>query len=135
MSFYGASHGRTRRRSRPSTDSNECRGRAAVPDTCPSQARGFCARRRGGHHRSQLWTRERSASLKARRADAPKRLISNNDRCASCVAECARVFHAAGALLVLCGRDAGRLQQVVQELTAASSDTKRQVLFYPTFNL
>ncbi|KAF6734518.1 Dehydrogenase/reductase SDR family member 7B [Oryzias melastigma] len=27
--------------------------------------------------------------------------------------ECAKVFHAAGARLVLCGRDAGRLQQVV----------------------
>ncbi|KAM9780357.1 dehydrogenase/reductase SDR family member 7B isoform 1-T1 [Neosynchiropus ocellatus] len=33
--------------------------------------------------------------------------------------ECARVFHAAGARLVLCGRDSGRLQQVVQELTSA----------------
>ncbi|TWW69592.1 Dehydrogenase/reductase SDR family member 7B [Takifugu flavidus] len=32
--------------------------------------------------------------------------------------ECARIFHAAGARLVLCGRDAARLQQVVQELTA-----------------
>lgn len=32
--------------------------------------------------------------------------------------ECARIFHTAGARLVLCGRDAARLQQVVQELTA-----------------
>ncbi|XP_047428770.1 dehydrogenase/reductase SDR family member 7B [Mugil cephalus] len=40
--------------------------------------------------------------------------------------ECARVFHAAGARLVLCGRDAGRLQQVVQELTATSSDARTQ---------
>lgn len=40
--------------------------------------------------------------------------------------ECARVFHAAGARLVLCGRDATRLQQVVQELTASSTDTQRQ---------
>ncbi|XP_029996384.1 dehydrogenase/reductase SDR family member 7B [Sphaeramia orbicularis] len=38
--------------------------------------------------------------------------------------ECARVFHAAGARLVLCGRDATRLQQVVQELTENS--TQRQ---------
>ncbi|KAM7372210.1 hypothetical protein PAMP_009393 [Pampus punctatissimus] len=40
--------------------------------------------------------------------------------------ECARVFHAAGARLVLCGRDAARLQQVVEELTASSTDTQRQ---------
>ncbi|XP_071768034.1 dehydrogenase/reductase SDR family member 7B [Centroberyx gerrardi] len=40
--------------------------------------------------------------------------------------ECARVFHAAGARLVLCGRDAARLQQVVQELTAGSADVQRQ---------
>ncbi|XP_041856131.1 dehydrogenase/reductase SDR family member 7B [Melanotaenia boesemani] len=40
--------------------------------------------------------------------------------------ECARVFHAAGARLVLCGRDAARLQQVAQELTASSTDTQRQ---------
>uniref|UniRef100_A0A3P9KVA6 Dehydrogenase/reductase SDR family member 7B n=1 Tax=Oryzias latipes TaxID=8090 RepID=A0A3P9KVA6_ORYLA len=40
--------------------------------------------------------------------------------------ECARVFHAAGARLVLCGRDAGRLQQVVQELTASTTATQKQ---------
>ncbi|XP_071389454.1 dehydrogenase/reductase SDR family member 7B [Centroberyx affinis] len=40
--------------------------------------------------------------------------------------ECARAFHAAGARLVLCGRDAARLQQVVQELTAGSADVQRQ---------
>lgn len=40
--------------------------------------------------------------------------------------ECARVFHAAGARLVLCGRDATRLQQVVQELTAGSTNTQQQ---------
>lgn len=40
--------------------------------------------------------------------------------------ECARVFHAAGARLVLCGRDAGRLQQVVQELTASSADSQKK---------
>ncbi|KAM8845024.1 dehydrogenase/reductase SDR family member 7B isoform 2-T2 [Spinachia spinachia] len=37
--------------------------------------------------------------------------------------ECARVFHAAGARLVLCGRDAARLQQVVHELTASSTSS------------
>ncbi|XP_037332229.2 dehydrogenase/reductase SDR family member 7B [Pungitius pungitius] len=37
--------------------------------------------------------------------------------------ECARVFHAAGARLVLCGRDAARLQPVVQELTASSTSS------------
>ncbi|XP_030591237.1 dehydrogenase/reductase SDR family member 7B [Archocentrus centrarchus] len=41
--------------------------------------------------------------------------------------ECARVFHAAGARLVLCGRDAARLQQVVQELTASSANTQKQI--------
>lgn len=40
--------------------------------------------------------------------------------------ECARVFHAAGARLVLCGRDAGRLQQVVQELAASSADSQKK---------
>ncbi|KAG7505657.1 hypothetical protein JOB18_036817 [Solea senegalensis] len=40
--------------------------------------------------------------------------------------ECARVFHAAGARLVLCGRDAARLQQVVQELTASSAGTQKK---------
>lgn len=30
--------------------------------------------------------------------------------------ECARVFHAAGARLILCGRDQKRLQEVVEEL-------------------
>ncbi|KAM3598222.1 uncharacterized protein V6R79_015232 [Siganus canaliculatus] len=43
--------------------------------------------------------------------------------------ECARVFHAAGARLVLCGRDEARLQQVVQELTASSAGSQRQT--YP----
>ncbi|TSK77066.1 Dehydrogenase/reductase SDR family member 7B [Bagarius yarrelli] len=32
--------------------------------------------------------------------------------------ECARVFHAAGARLILCGRDQKRLQEVVEELRA-----------------
>ncbi|CAN9505721.1 unnamed protein product [Ophioblennius macclurei] len=40
--------------------------------------------------------------------------------------ECAKVFHAAGARLVLCGRDAGRLQQVVQELTTSPADPKKK---------
>ncbi|XP_072225634.1 dehydrogenase/reductase SDR family member 7B [Leuresthes tenuis] len=40
--------------------------------------------------------------------------------------ECARVFHAAGARLVLCGRDAARLQQVVKELTESAADTQQQ---------
>ena len=47
--------------------------------------------------------------------------------CFFCVAECAQVFHAAGARLVLCGRDAARLQQVVQELTASLTGSGRQV--------
>lgn len=59
---------------------------------------------------------------------AVKCIISNIIRgCTSCVVECARAFHAAGARLVLCGRDAARLQQVVQELTAASTSAKQQV--------
>ncbi|PWA33203.1 hypothetical protein CCH79_00013583 [Gambusia affinis] len=40
--------------------------------------------------------------------------------------ECARVFHAAGARLVLCGRDTARLQEVVQELSGNSGDGQRQ---------
>nr|XP_057904328.1 dehydrogenase/reductase SDR family member 7B isoform X2 [Doryrhamphus excisus] len=40
--------------------------------------------------------------------------------------ECARIFHGAGARLVLCGRDAARLQRVVEELTASATDRKQQ---------
>ncbi|XP_074552370.1 dehydrogenase/reductase SDR family member 7B [Halichoeres trimaculatus] len=40
--------------------------------------------------------------------------------------ECVRVFHAAGARLVLCGRDAARLQEVVEELTASSAGSQKQ---------
>ncbi|XP_057717572.1 dehydrogenase/reductase SDR family member 7B isoform X2 [Corythoichthys intestinalis] len=40
--------------------------------------------------------------------------------------ECAHVFHSAGARLVLCGRDAGRLQRVVEELNANARDGKQQ---------
>lgn len=52
--------------------------------------------------------------------------------------ECARAFHAAGARLVLCGRDATRLQQVVQELTATSASAKQKQTHTPstvTFDL
>ncbi|KAG7252177.1 hypothetical protein CRUP_022887, partial [Coryphaenoides rupestris] len=52
--------------------------------------------------------------------------------------ECAHVFHAAGARLVLCGRDAGRLQEVVQKLTAASSSHSKTKTYAPrtvTFDL
>lgn len=40
--------------------------------------------------------------------------------------ECARAFYAAGARLVLCGRDAARLQQLVQELEATSASVKQR---------
>ncbi|XP_051905095.1 dehydrogenase/reductase SDR family member 7B isoform X2 [Hippocampus zosterae] len=40
--------------------------------------------------------------------------------------ECARVFYGAGARLVLCGRDAGRLQQVVEELITSTRDKRQQ---------
>ncbi|KAM9393531.1 dehydrogenase/reductase SDR family member 7B [Pholidichthys leucotaenia] len=43
--------------------------------------------------------------------------------------ECARVFYTAGARLVLCGRDATRLQQVAQELTTISTPLGQQT--YP----
>ncbi|XP_033907803.3 dehydrogenase/reductase SDR family member 7B isoform X2 [Acipenser ruthenus] len=50
--------------------------------------------------------------------------------------ECAKVFHAAGARLVLCGRDKERLQDLVKELTGAA-DSQRKT--YPpsmvTFDL
>ncbi|XP_024864337.1 dehydrogenase/reductase SDR family member 7B isoform X1 [Kryptolebias marmoratus] len=46
--------------------------------------------------------------------------------------ECARVFHAAGARLVLCGRDAARLQQVVQELAARPTGSQQQQMFTPS---
>lgn len=45
--------------------------------------------------------------------------------------ECAKVFHAAGARLVLCGRDASRLQQVVQELTTKSPQTQSKLTYTP----
>ncbi|XP_071268262.1 dehydrogenase/reductase SDR family member 7B isoform X1 [Salvelinus alpinus] len=40
--------------------------------------------------------------------------------------ECVRVFHAAKARLVLCGRDGARLQDVVQELIATAADSQQQ---------
>ncbi|XP_015246578.1 PREDICTED: dehydrogenase/reductase SDR family member 7B-like isoform X1 [Cyprinodon variegatus] len=51
--------------------------------------------------------------------------------------ECARVFHAAGARLVLCGRDAARLQEVVQELSVSPADGQSQTFAPRTvvFNL
>lgn len=49
--------------------------------------------------------------------------------------ECARVFHAAGARLVLCGRDASRLQQVVQELTENSTQTQTYTPSIVVFDL
>ncbi|KAM9780358.1 dehydrogenase/reductase SDR family member 7B isoform 2-T2 [Neosynchiropus ocellatus] len=49
--------------------------------------------------------------------------------------ECARVFHAAGARLVLCGRDSGRLQQVVQELTSAGPPQQTHTPRTVTFDL
>nr|XP_057904326.1 dehydrogenase/reductase SDR family member 7B isoform X1 [Doryrhamphus excisus]XP_057904327.1 dehydrogenase/reductase SDR family member 7B isoform X1 [Doryrhamphus excisus] len=45
--------------------------------------------------------------------------------------ECARIFHGAGARLVLCGRDAARLQRVVEELTASATDRKQQQTYTP----
>lgn len=38
--------------------------------------------------------------------------------------ECARVFHAAGARLVLCGRDSTRLHELVEELTTKAAELK-----------
>ncbi|CAL8305000.1 unnamed protein product [Merluccius merluccius] len=52
--------------------------------------------------------------------------------------ECARIFHAAGARLVLCGRDTGRLQEVAQELTqltTSSSQGKTHTPSTVTFDL
>ncbi|KAM8825147.1 dehydrogenase/reductase SDR family member 7B isoform 2-T6 [Synchiropus picturatus] len=49
--------------------------------------------------------------------------------------ECARVFHAAGARLVLCGRDSGRLQQVVEELTSAAAPLQTHTPRTVTFDL
>lgn len=40
--------------------------------------------------------------------------------------ECARVFHAAGARLVLCGRDSTRLQELIQELTTKAAELKQE---------
>lgn len=43
--------------------------------------------------------------------------------------ECARVFHAAGAKLVLCGRNVKALEELTREL-AASSQVSLQQGFY-----
>ncbi|KAJ0058486.1 hypothetical protein NL108_016087, partial [Boleophthalmus pectinirostris] len=43
---------------------------------------------------------------------------------------CAQVFHSAGACLVLCGRDASRLQQVIQELTSSSPQKQMKVMSF-----
>ncbi|XP_062840807.1 dehydrogenase/reductase SDR family member 7B [Trichomycterus rosablanca] len=50
--------------------------------------------------------------------------------------ECARVFHAAGARLILCGRDQTRLQELVEELkTLTNSETKTHTPCMVTFDL
>ncbi|KAF4092953.1 hypothetical protein AMELA_G00026480 [Ameiurus melas] len=50
--------------------------------------------------------------------------------------ECARVFHAAGARLVLCGRDQKRLQEVVEELRVKTDGkTKTYTPCTVTFDL
>lgn len=45
--------------------------------------------------------------------------------------ELAKVFHSAGARVVLCGRDASRLQQVVEELTTKSPQTPSKLTHTP----
>lgn len=49
----------------------------------------------------------------------PKAWVSPDNRLLSCPLECARVFHAAGARLVLCGRNAEALEELSQELAAS----------------
>ncbi|XP_041673141.1 dehydrogenase/reductase SDR family member 7B [Cheilinus undulatus] len=49
--------------------------------------------------------------------------------------ECARVFHAAGARLVLCGRDAARLKEAVEEITASSAGSKTHTPCTVAFDL
>lgn len=49
----------------------------------------------------------------------PRAWVSPDDRLLSCSLECARVFHAAGARLVLCGRNAEALEELSQELAAS----------------
>lgn len=49
----------------------------------------------------------------------PKAWVCPDDRLPSCPLECARVFHAAGARLVLCGRNAEALEELSRELAAS----------------
>lgn len=49
--------------------------------------------------------------------------------------ECARVFHAAGARLILCGRDQKRLQEVVEELGNINSVIQTYTPCTVTFDL
>ncbi|KAI1884811.1 hypothetical protein AGOR_G00230350 [Albula goreensis] len=50
--------------------------------------------------------------------------------------ECARVFHAAGARLILCGRDRARLQELAQDLKeVADSKQKMHTASIVTFDL
>ncbi|KAB5553783.1 hypothetical protein PHYPO_G00042670 [Pangasianodon hypophthalmus] len=52
--------------------------------------------------------------------------------------ECARVFHAAGARLILCGRDQKRLQEVVEELRVKTDGNRGTKTYTPctvTFDL
>ncbi|KAM9457393.1 dehydrogenase/reductase SDR family member 7B isoform 1-T1 [Clarias gariepinus] len=49
--------------------------------------------------------------------------------------ECARVFHAAGARLILCGRDQKRLQEVVEELRVKTDGKKIYTPCTVTFDL
>lgn len=130
---HGAFHGRRN----AASGFGKCSDLFALSDACASQTRSRSAGCCCGHYRRQLWTRERSARLFLSHFswhvvymcdNVPGALVYTlNNTCVLCVVECARVFHAAGARLVLCGRDAARLQQVVQELTGSATNTHCQV--------
>lgn len=104
-------------------------GFPTLSPTWPTQSQSCPPGRSGGHHGCQLRIGQRSAQLPPHFFLTCRLILSLLD-CDFAIVECARVFHGAGARLVLCGRDAGRLQQVVEELITSTRDKKQQVFIH-----
>lgn len=113
-------------RSGSAAPSSQRRGCSSVSPTASPQTWHLYAGCSSGHHRCQFWTWKRSRGHSFATTSHPSVCVcvlgfECNTKGVFCVAECARAFHAAGARLMLCGRDATRLQQVVEELTTTSA--------------
>ena len=84
------------------------------PDSQPHTLHSRPSTDAWGRNSPQFEAGELGAELTGLRA-----WVSPDNRLLSCPPECARVFHAAGARLVLCGRNAEALEELSQELAAS----------------